>query len=69
MDTCERRDPKGLYKKARIGEIDNFTGISSPYEIPKNPELIVDTENNSVEVCSDQVLAYLIREKYININL
>ena len=48
LDTCESRDPKGLYKKARAGEIKNFTGIDSPYEIPNKPNLIVDTEKESV---------------------
>ncbi len=49
VEKCEERDVKGLYKKARSGEIKNFTGIDSPYEIPKNPNLIVDTENESIE--------------------
>lgn len=48
---CEDRDPKGLYKKARNGEIPMFTGIDSPYEEPLNADLIISTENNSVEVC------------------
>lgn len=45
LETCERRDPKGLYKKARAGEIPNFTGIGAPYEEPLNPELVVDNED------------------------
>ena len=49
VEKCEERDVKGLYKKARSGEIKNFTGIDSPYEIPKNPNLIVDTQNESIE--------------------
>ena len=49
---CEERDVKGLYKKARNGEIKNFTGIDSPYEIPKNPNLIVDTEKESINELS-----------------
>lgn len=56
---CEERDVKGLYKKARQGEIQNFTGISSPYEAPEKPELKVDTGNYSLEECVEQVLALL----------
>ena len=56
---CEQRDVKGLYKKARQGEIKQFTGISSPYEAPENPELRVDTGANSLDDCVDQVLNLL----------
>ncbi|MGM0502371.1 MAG: adenylyl-sulfate kinase, partial [Bacillota bacterium] len=49
VETCANRDPKGLYKKAKSGEIDNFTGVSAPYEIPENPELIVDTAELSIK--------------------
>lgn len=56
---CEQRDVKGLYKKARAGEIAGFTGISSPYEEPLHPELVVDTENNELVACVDQVVAFL----------
>ena len=49
LETCETRDVKGLYKRARAGEIKNYTGIDSPYEVPKNPELIIDTDNQSLE--------------------
>ena len=49
VEKCEERDVKGLYKKARSGEIKNFTGIDSPYEIPESPSLIVDTEKEDVE--------------------
>ncbi len=59
LETCEKRDPKGLYKKARAGEISDFTGIDSPYEHPVNPELVVDTEINDVETCVQQVLDYI----------
>ena len=59
LATCEGRDPKGLYKKAREGQIQDFTGIDSPYEPPENPELVVDTQNNDVETCVEQVLAYI----------
>jgi bifunctional enzyme CysN/CysC len=59
LATCEKRDPKGLYKKARKGEIADFTGIDSPYEPPENPELIVDTQGNDIETCVAQVLRYI----------
>ena len=55
VEECEKRDPKGLYKKARNGEIKNFTGIDSPYEIPKNPNLIVDTEKESINESVDKI--------------
>ena len=57
--TCESRDPKGLYKKARAGEIPEFTGISAPYEEPETPELVVDTAAAPVEACAASVVAYL----------
>ena len=55
VEKCEERDVKGLYKKARAGEIKNFTGIDSPYEIPKNPNLIVDTEKESISESVDKI--------------
>lgn len=57
--TCEERDPKGLYKKARAGEIKDFTGISAPYEAPQDPELIVDTQTHSIEECADVIVEYV----------
>lgn len=51
LETCEERDPKGLYKKARAGEILDFTGISAPYEEPQDVELVVDTNGRSIEEC------------------
>lgn len=59
LNICEQRDVKGLYAKARRGEIKDFTGISSPYEAPQNPELILDTGVEPLEACVDKVLAYL----------
>ena len=56
---CEARDPKGLYKRARTGEIRDFTGISAPYEPPAEPDLVVDTGENSVEACVEAVLAHV----------
>lgn len=61
LAACELRDPKGLYRRARQGEIGNFTGISAPYELPDDPELVVDTQVQSVEACVQQVLAYVER--------
>ncbi len=59
LDVCEERDPKGLYKKARAGEIPNFTGISAPYEEPTNAELIVNTSHESLEDSAARVIAFL----------
>jgi len=59
LSVCEQRDTKGLYAKARAGEIKEFTGISSPYEAPENPELRVDTGSQDLEACVAEVLAYL----------
>ena len=59
LSICEERDVKGLYKKARQGEIKHFTGISSPYEVPDKPELVVDTSKHDLETCVSQVLNLL----------
>jgi len=59
LEECERRDVKGLYEKARRGEIKNFTGISDPYEPPVSPELVIDTRGITVEAAGDKVLALL----------
>ena len=59
LETCEKRDPKGLYKKAREGIIKDFTGISAPYEEPENPELIIDTDKYSIEESAELVLKKL----------
>lgn len=59
LEACERRDPKGLYAKARAGVIRDFTGIDSPYEAPEQPELTLDTESNSLETNLERLLAYL----------
>jgi adenylylsulfate kinase len=65
LEICEKRDPKGLYKKARTGEIKQFTGIDAPYEEPVQPELIVDTEHQSLDKSVRQVIQYLIDKEYI----
>jgi adenylylsulfate kinase len=59
LEVCEQRDPKGLYKKARAGEIKEFTGISAPYEEPENAELVVDTGKMDVEACVEAIFACL----------
>lgn len=65
INECESRDPKGLYKKARSGEIPHFTGVSSPYEEPINPEITIDTYNESREECANKVMAYLVKQGLI----
>ncbi len=60
LEECERRDPKGLYQKARNGEIPEFTGISSPYEEPLAPEIVIDSADTTVEEAADQVIRYLL---------
>lgn len=59
IEVCEQRDVKGLYRRARAGEIKNFTGISSPYEEPEQPELTMDTGSMPLDQCVDQVIGYL----------
>jgi adenylylsulfate kinase len=67
IETCEQRDVKGLYKKARAGQIPFFTGIGSPYEAPENPELVVDTQNLSLEECVQQVIELLVERGIIHL--
>ena len=59
LDTCEQRDPKGLYRRARAGEIAEFTGISAPYEAPDGAELVIDTASQPIEACVEQILGYV----------
>jgi adenylylsulfate kinase len=65
IEVCELRDPKGLYKKARAGEIKNFTGIDSVYEAPINAEVHVKTADKSIEACAAQVVSYLQENNYL----
>ncbi|MDH5752065.1 MAG: adenylyl-sulfate kinase [Deltaproteobacteria bacterium] len=65
LDVCEERDPKGLYKKARAGLIQEFTGISSPYEPPESPELILNTNQSTVTECVSDIVAALVRNKIL----
>lgn len=66
LEVCERRDPKGLYKKARGGEIPNFTGISSPYEAPLKPEIHIAKDMVTTEEVTEQIIDYLKRKGYLN---
>lgn len=66
LEICEKRDAKGLYKKARAGEIKNFTGISDPYEKPKNPDIHLETDKMSVEESVKMVIKYLKKNNYID---
>jgi adenylylsulfate kinase len=66
LDVCEDRDPKGLYAKARKGEIPEFTGISAPYEEPQSPELVIDTSTATLDECADRVLSFLADRGYIS---
>jgi len=59
LDICEKRDIKGLYKKARDGKIDNFTGISSPFEYPQNADLTIDTSDKSISECLSTIISFL----------
>jgi adenylylsulfate kinase len=59
VEECERRDVKGLYRRARAGEIPNFTGISSPYEAPEAPKVVLETDRHSVNECVEQLVEYL----------
>ena len=65
LATCEERDPKGLYQKARAGEIRLFTGIDSPYEEPPHPEISLDTSSSSVDDCVASLIDYLLKRKLI----
>jgi len=65
LEVCESRDPKGLYKKARAGQIPEFTGISAPYEEPEAPELVVETDKYTVQQCVRQVIDFLIARKVL----
>jgi len=66
LAVCESRDPKGLYKKARAGEIPNFTGIDSPYEAPQKPEVHIRNDNIAVEDAARQVIDYLETKGYLH---
>ena len=65
LETCEKRDPKGLYRKARKGEINDFTGISSRYETPRKPEIHVINNNVNLDKISDEIITYLKKNNYL----
>ena len=65
LETCEQRDPKGLYEKARAGKIKHFTGIDSPYEVPERPEVRLDTSQMSVDDCVNRLISYLLDRQLI----
>ena len=65
LNILEERDPKGLYKKARSGEIPNFTGINSSYEIPENPEIVIETVKKSPEESAHDIINYLKLKKVL----
>ncbi|MEZ6055080.1 MAG: adenylyl-sulfate kinase [Planctomycetaceae bacterium] len=65
LETCEARDPKGLYKKARAGEIKGFTGIDDPYEAPEKPELVLDSNTKGIDELADEVIAYLQKNGFL----
>jgi adenylylsulfate kinase len=60
IEACEKRDVKGLYKKARAGEVKDFTGISSPFEVPANPDITIDTTEGSIEECTQKILQAIL---------
>jgi len=62
----KKRDVKGMYKKARSGQIKNFTGISDDFDVPQNPNLIIDSKNNSIERCVEQILNYLESQQLVS---
>lgn len=66
LDVVEQRDPKGLYKKAKAGEIKEFTGISAPYEAPENAEIHIKTHEVSVEQGVQDILAYLVKNNLVD---
>ena len=65
LEECERRDPKGMYRRARRGELRGFTGVDAPYESPENPELVLRTDEWSVAECVDVVVHYLMQRGFI----
>jgi len=67
LETCEERDVKGMYKRARLGEIKEFTGVSAPFEEPDSADIVVDTENQDPETCVKQILSSLRAERLVNL--
>ena len=67
LETCEARDPKGLYRKARAGEVKGFTGIDDPYEPPLAPEITLDSNNKGIDELAEEVVAYLDSRGYLSL--
>ena len=65
LEICEQRDPKGLYKKARAGEIKDFTGLDSPYEVPKNPDIHIKNDGITIQEACEMIVDFLVEKKYI----
>jgi adenylylsulfate kinase-like enzyme len=65
IEVCMQRDPKGLYEKAKAGQIQNFTGIDSPYEAPESPELTLDTTSQTPEQLAEKVVAYMLENGFL----
>jgi adenylylsulfate kinase len=65
LEICEQRDVKGLYEKARVGIIKQFTGIDDPYEEPENPEIVIETDKMSIEQCVEEILKFLETKKLV----
>lgn len=65
LETCEERDVKGFYKRARVGQIKNYTGVNAPYEAPSNPELVIDTESETVKESVSKIIDFLKVRKII----
>ena len=65
---CEQRDRKGLYAKARTGEIKQFTGVSDPYEVPENAEIVIDTSEFSISKACDEIMDYLLKKGFLEIS-
>ena len=59
LEACEKRDPKGLYRRARKGEVQDFTGVTAPYEEPEAAEIVVETDKHSLDDCASQILRFL----------
>jgi adenylylsulfate kinase len=67
ISECERRDPKGIYRRARTGEIKEFTGVSAPYEEPERPEIVLETDALTIEECIESLLGYLSENGYLSL--
>jgi len=65
IETCEKRDVKGIYSRARRGEISNFTGVSAPYEVPEYPEIVVNTGSAPLSECVEEIIRYLTARKLL----